>query len=255
MSMLAGQVALVLGGSRGIGRSTVEQLALAGARVGIASRDRAACEAVAADIAGRGGEALALGVDVADFASVEAAVGAVLERFGRLDILVNNAGVIEPIGRVDEVDPAAWARSITINLIGAYNGCRAALPAMTARGGGVVVNVSSGAAARPNEGWSAYCAGKAGLAMLTRSIHLECAELGIRCYGFRPGVVDTEMQVAIRASGINEISRLDRSQLAPPEEPARAIAWLCGEEARDLAGEELTVRDAVLRQRVGLPPV
>ena len=99
--------------------------------------------------------------------------------------------------------------------------------------------MSSGAAHRALEGWSAYCAGKAGLAMLTRSLHLEARRAGVRVHGFQPGVVDTDMQAPIRHSGINRVARLRRQDLAPAVEPARAIAWLCGEAAAPLAGREL----------------
>jgi NAD(P)-dependent dehydrogenase (short-subunit alcohol dehydrogenase family) len=104
-----------------------------------------------------------------------------------LDILVNNAGVIEPISDIAASDPAAWARNISVNLVGAYNAVRAVLPGMLAGGaGGTIVNVSSGAAFRPLEGWSAYCSGKAGLAMLTRAVALETAGRGVRVFGFAP---------------------------------------------------------------------
>ena len=114
------------------------------------------------------------------------------------------------------------------------------------------VNVSSGAASRPLEGWSAYCAGKAGLAMLTRSLHLELGERGVRAYGLRPGVVDTDMQGVIRASGVNEVSRLRREELASVEGPARAIAYLCEPAAADLAGAEVDIRDGTFRGRAGV---
>ena len=98
---------------------------------------------------------------------------------------------------------------------------------MLERGHGDIINVSSGAALRPLEGWSAYCAGKAGLAMLTRSIDLEHRAAGIRVFGFQPGTTDTDMQVTIRASGINLISKIPREQLTPVAHPARAIVYLC----------------------------
>lgn len=100
--------------------------------------------------------------------------------------------------------------------------------------GGVIVNLSSGAAHRALEGWTAYCVGKAALAMLTNSLALETRA---RVYGFSPGVVDTEMQSEIRASGLNEVSRLNRHDLSDPAEIARALAWLFTDEAADLAGQ------------------
>ena len=169
------------------------------------------------------------------------------------DILVNNAAVIGPIGRILDISAEDWATNIDINLTAAFHATQRALAHMVATGGGTIVNISSGAAHRPQEGWSAYCAGKAGLDMLTRSVHLEYADQGIRIFGFAPGVVDTDMQGAIRASGINPVSKLPRSSLAPASEPARAIAWLCTPAAAALAGQDLDIRAPDLRAAVGLP--
>jgi NAD(P)-dependent dehydrogenase (short-subunit alcohol dehydrogenase family) len=171
------------------------------------------------------------------------------------DILVNNAAVIGPIGRILDISAEDWATSIDINLTSAFHATQRALAHMVAKGGGTIVNISSGAAHRPQEGWSAYCAGKAGFAMLTRSIHLEYGDHGIRIFGFAPGVVDTDMQVAIRASGINPVSKLPRESLAPASEPAQAIAWLCTPGANVLAGQELDVRAPDFRAAAGLPPL
>jgi 3-oxoacyl-[acyl-carrier protein] reductase len=248
-----GKVAIILGATRGIGRATAALLAAGGARVVVAGRTLAACEEVAQQISARGGAAIAAIVDVAEYDTVAQAAQRVAALYGRIDILVNNAGVIDPIARLGECDPAAWQASIAINLVGAFNGIRATLPFFVEQGEGIIVNVSSGAASNFREGWSAYCAGKAGLAMLTQALHHEYATSGIVTFGFRPGLVDTVMQERIRASGINEISRLDRSVLAPPEEPARVIAWLCSPAAKALSGRELDIRDPDLRALAGLP--
>ncbi len=254
MPSLQGQVVLVTGASRGIGEAAAAALAKAGAHVMLTARDAARTEAVAGRIAAAGGTAASAICDVADYASVTRLVEATIARFGRLDALVNNAGVIEPIDTVATADPAAWARSIQINLVGAFHCIRACLGPMRAAGSGTIVNVSSGAAHRPLEGWSAYCSGKAGLAMLTRSVALEHGAEGIRVFGFAPGTIDTDMQVTIRASGVNQISKIPRHDLAPVSHPARAIVYLCGTEADDLAGQELALRDEDLRRRVGLEP-
>lgn len=243
MPKLHGKVALVTGASRGIGLSAARALAAAGATV--VSLARSLPET------GLGEPHRAHACDVADWDAVAALVAETAGRFGGIDIVVNNAGVVAPIGRLGDTDPAAWNRNIAINLGGPYNVVRAALPGLLARRG-TVINISSGAAHRPVEGWSAYCAGKAGLAMLTGMLALEYGGEGLRVFGLQPGVVDTEMQVQIRASGINEVSRLKREDLAKPEDPARAIVYLCGADADDLAGRELTIRDPELRARIGL---
>jgi 3-oxoacyl-[acyl-carrier protein] reductase len=249
---LQGKVALVTGASRGIGQAAAEALAQAGAAVVLAARDGAAAAKVAEGIAASGGKAAGFACDVANYEDVTRLIAATRERFGRLDILVNNAGVIQPIGPLWEADPKDWAKNIEINLTGAYYGVRAVLPGMLAAGGGTIINVSSGAAHRPLEGWSAYCSGKAGLAMLTRAIALETKDRGIRIFGFSPGTVDTEMQVKIRASGINPISKIPRAELQPVTRPAKAIVYLCTKAADDLIGEEASMRDDAFVKRVGM---
>ena len=245
---LNGKIALVTGASRGLGEGAARALAEEGAAVMLLARDGALVQKVAREI---GGGAAALACDVSDYAAVERAVAATRKRFGGLDILVNNAGVIEPISDIAASDPIAWARNIQINLIGAYNVLRAVLAGMT-KTGGTIINVSSGAAYRPLEGWSAYCAGKAGLAMLTRSIKLETGGRGIRIFGFSPGTIDTDMQVKIRASGINAISQIPRADLSPVEHAVRGLLYLCDSASDDLIGEDASMRDEAFRKRIGL---
>ncbi len=249
---LNGKVALVTGASRGLGEGAARALAAAGAAVMLAARDGVATAGVAREIAAKGGRADAVACDVSDFAAVEKVVAETKARLGGIDILINNAGVIEPIAEVATSDPAAWAQNISINLVGAYHAVRAVLPDMLSRGGGSIVNVSSGAAYRPLEGWSAYCVGKAGLAMLTRSIELETAGKGIRVFGFSPGTIDTDMQVKIRASGMNVISRIPRGDLSPVEHAVRGLVHLCTRAGDDLVGQDASMRDEAFRRRIGL---
>jgi NAD(P)-dependent dehydrogenase (short-subunit alcohol dehydrogenase family) len=115
-----------------------------------------------------------------------------------------------------------------------------------------VINISSGAAHNPLEGWSAYCSAKAGLAMLTSAIALECADAGVRVFGLSPGVIDTDMQAAVRASGINRISQIRQIDLAPVGHPAAAILYVCTAAADDLVGKELALNDPDFRRRIGL---
>jgi NAD(P)-dependent dehydrogenase (short-subunit alcohol dehydrogenase family) len=249
---LNGKVALVTGASRGLGEGAARALAAAGAAVMLVARDGAAASSVAREITGNGARAEALSCDVSDFAAVEKVAAETKARLGGIDILINNAGVIEPIAEIATSDPAAWARNISINLVGAYHVVRAVLPGMLAQGGGSIVNISSGAAYRPLEGWSAYCAGKAGLAMFTKAIELETAGKGIRVFGFSPGTIDTDMQVKIRASGMNMISRIPRGDLSPVEHAVRGLLHLCGAAADDLMGQDASMRDGAFRRRIGL---
>ena len=244
---MKGQVVAVTGASRGIGAAAVRAFAAAGAQVALLSRDMGATAVLAAEVGG-----LALRCDVADWRSVEGALSRVAGHFGRLDVLVNNAGRIEPIAALGLADPADWGHAIDVNLKGVFHGLRAAIPMMRAQGGGTILTVSSGAASTPLEGWSAYCAAKAGAAMLTRSAHLEEARHGLRIMGLSPGTVATDMQRVIAASGVNAVSRLDWSAHIPPEWPARALVWMCSKEADDLMGEEVRLRDESIRRRVGL---
>lgn len=249
---LQGKIALVTGASRGIGEGVARELARQGARVMVLARNGDLAGNVARDIVAAGGRAESIACDVSDYPAVERAVADTRERLGGLDILVNNAGVIEPIASLADSDPAAWARNIQINLVGGYNAVRAVIDGMIREGGGTIVNVSSGAAHRPLEGWSAYCAGKAGFAMVTRSIALETAGQGIRVFGFSPGTIDTDMQVQIRASGINQVSQIPRENLTPVEHAVRGLVFLCDRAADDLIGTEVSLRDEAFRTRIGL---
>ena len=252
MGQLAGQVIVVTGASRGIGEAAALALAREGATIICAARDGKRASEVAQSIVAAGGTATARACDVSDYAACEALVAETIGRFGRLDVLVNNAGVIEPIASVAASDPATWARNIQVNLTGAYYAIRAVLPHMIASGGGTIINLSSGAAVRPLEGWSAYCSGKAGVHMLTRAVALENADKGIRIFGFQPGTTDTDMQVAIRASGVNPVSQIPRENLYPVSQPATAIVYLCTPAANDLAGGEVNLRDEEFRTRIGI---
>jgi len=252
MDNLTGNVVIVTGASRGIGAAAATALGKAGATLVLAARSAAQVEAVAQGVVRAGGKAAAMACDVADWNAVQRLVADTRQRFGKIDALINNAGVLEPIARIADSDPADWARNVQINLVGAYHAVRAVLPPMLAGGGGTIVNVSSGAAHNPLEGWSAYCSAKAGLAMLTRAIAHEHAAQGIRVFGFQPGTTDTDMQVLIRASGVNPVSRIPRANLTPVAHPAVAIVYLLTAAADDLAGQEFSLRDEAFRSRLNL---
>jgi NAD(P)-dependent dehydrogenase (short-subunit alcohol dehydrogenase family) len=246
---MQGKTVVITGASRGIGAASAHVFAQAGANVVLLARSAPAIEALAAEI---GDAALAVPCDIADAGSVQAAIAQAVAKFGSLDVLIGNAGTIDPISRIAEADPEAWGQAIDVNLKGVFYGMRAAIPLMRAQGGGTIITVSSGAAHNPLEGWSSYCAAKAGAAMLTRAAHLEESDHGLRIMGMSPGTVATEMQVKIKASGINPVSELDPSVHIPAEWPARALLWMCGPGGDDWLGQEVKLRDDAIRKAVGL---
>lgn len=249
MSDVTGKTVMITGASRGIGESAAREFAAAGANVVLTARSGAAIEAIAAEI---GDAALAVTCDVADYAQVEAAVAAAAERFGGVDVLINNAGILEPISHMDQSDPADWGKVIDVNVKGVFHGMRAVMPLMEKAGGGSILTISSGAAHGPVEAWSHYCASKAAANMLTRCVHKEAGEKGIRAIGLSPGTVATQMQRDIKASGINPVSQLDWSDHIPPEWPAKCLLWMCSSEADSWLGDEISLRDEDIRRQVGL---
>lgn len=250
MRELEGRAALITGASRGIGEAAARVMAEAGMAVALVARSADDIGRIAGELRADGRRAIARACDVADAGEVAGAVARTVSEFGRLDVLVNNAGVIEPIAHLAEADPAAWGRLIDINVKGVFHGMREAARVMGR--GGVIVNVSSGAATGALEGWSAYCASKAAVLSLTRVGEMELGPRGIRVVGLSPGTVATGMQATIKASGINPVSRLDPSVHIPAEWAGRAIAWLCSDDAAGFRGEDVSLRDEAIRRRVGL---
>ena len=246
------RVALVTGASRGIGAAVVVELARLGIIPVLAVRKPESAAAALAAVQALGMPALVQTCDVADPAQASSAVAGTLAAFGRLDILINNAGVIDPMGPIGEVDVNEWARAVQINLAGPYIMVDAALSALRASPCAQVINISTGAAHAPREGWAAYCSSKAGLAMLTRCLALEWGPTGIAAFGLQPGMVDTDMQTQIREAGINDVSRVPRANLGTPERAARLIAWLADQRPMDLNGRDLSIRDAALVERSGI---
>jgi NAD(P)-dependent dehydrogenase (short-subunit alcohol dehydrogenase family) len=246
---LSGKTALITGASRGIGEATARYFAQNGAHVVLVARSGDAIDAIAKDI---GDTALSIACDVTDCSAMKAACAQSVAHFGSLDILINNAGAIEPITRLEDADPADWAKVIDVNLNGVFNGMHAALPHMKAAGGGHILTISSGAAHNAIEGWSHYCASKAAVHMLTRCLDKENAQDGIKAMGLSPGTVATQMQKDIKASGINPVSQLDWDVHIPADWPAKTLAWMCGPDGDAYLGQEISLRDDAIRKLVGL---
>jgi len=250
--MLNNKAAVITGASRGIGEATAIELASQGVCVVLAARSKNSLDDIVSRIQDNGGQARAIECDVSEYDDVANAVTECVAENGKIDILVNNAGLIDPIARIEDSDPIQWANVVDVNLKGVYHGLRAALPLMKAQGSGVIVNISSGAATGALEGWSHYCATKAGVLSLTKCAHKEVGDLGIRVVGMSPGTVATDMQVSIKASGINPVSQLETSDHIPAEWPAKAIAWLCTDAAIEYAGTDFSIKTEEGRRLVGL---
>ncbi len=243
------KVILITGASRGIGESAARLFAAQDAKVALLARNEDQIATIAGEI---GPNALAIPCDVSRYWELEAAVNATIKTFGRLDVFIGNAGVIDPISHLAGTDPDAYGHTIDINLKGVFNGMRAALPGMIEQGSGTIITISSGAAHGPVEAWSAYCSSKAGAYMLTRCADKENRDLGVRVLGLSPGTVATEMQREIKASGINPVSALEWSDHIPPEWVAKALIWMCGPEADEYLGADVSLRDPDIRQKVGV---
>lgn len=245
---LSNKTALITGASRGIGEATARKFAELGANVVLAARSAKDIERIAAEI---GSAALAVTCDVTRYEDVQNAVKAAQDHFDGLDILVNNAGTIEPIARLEDSNPQDWGQAVDINLKGVYYGLHAAYPAMKSKGG-VIINISSGAATGALEGWSHYCAAKAGVLSLTKCAHMEWEAQGIRVVGLSPGTVATEMQTIIKGSRINPVSEMEWSDHIPADWVAQAIAWLTTDAGRVYDGTDFSLKLAESRKLVGL---
>uniref|UniRef100_UPI004048550C SDR family oxidoreductase n=4 Tax=Yoonia sp. TaxID=2212373 RepID=UPI004048550C len=240
---------MITGASRGIGKAAAFAFARAGANVALLARSVDEIAQIAGDI---GPKALAIPCDVTTRSEVEMAVAATAKTFGGLDVLVNNAGALEPIGHLQDTDPDAWGHVIDVNIKGVFYAMHAVMSGMISQGHGTILNVSSGAAHGPVEGWSAYCSSKAGAYMLTRMADLEARDKGLRVMGLSPGTVATQMQRDIKASGMNAVSKLAWTDHIPPEWPAQTLVWMCSPDADAYLGMDVSLREQTIRDAVGL---
>ena len=240
--LLHGQVALVTGGSRGIGRAIALALAANGARVALNYvRGAEAAEAVAAEIAARGGEAVALQADVGDFQAAEGLVAAVEGRFGRLDILVNNAGVTRDtlLLRMKESD---WDDVIRTNLKGAFNCARAAARLMLRQRYGRIINISSVAAFFAHPGQANYAAAKAGIVGFTRALARELGSRGITVNAVAPGFITTDMTDVLPEAFKEEVrAHIPAGRFGTPEDVAQAVLFLASPASGYVTGHTLVV--------------
>ena len=242
--MLKDRVALVTGGSRGIGKAIVERLLREGARVAFCGRDREALAVSRAELSVIGPEVLALQADVTNERDVRELIGATLDRFAGLDILVNNAGVYGPIGPAWENDPAEWRETIMTNLVGVFLVCRAVVPALIRAGRGKIINISGGGAATPFPRFSAYAVSKAALVRFTETLALELKENNIQVNAVAPGFVVTRfheqtLQAGERAGA--DFLKKTQEQIAQggvdSAIPAGLVAYLASDRADRITGK------------------
>ena len=246
MHRFAGKVALVTGAASGIGRATALRLAAEGARVFATDINETALAETVAAIAAGGGEAVAQPLDVADPAACRDAVAAAVARFGQLDVLCNVAGILQ-WGHVTDFSEADWNRIVAINLSSVFFLSQAAIPHLLATQG-VIVNMASAAAVRGQAYTSPYCATKAAVVALTKSMAVEYAQRGLRVVAIAPGGVKTPLAMSVTFQDDFDAALIQKMmplmEMAEPEEIAAAVAYLASPEARYVNGSLLSIDGA-----------
>ena len=246
---LNGKIVIVTGASRGIGAATAEEFARQGATVILVAQDEKKLSQLGKKI---GSKARIHVLNIAEYRQVKKMFTTTLKEFGKVDIVINNAGTINPIKSLVDLSIEDWNHVIDVNLKGVFYGIKLALPSMLQNGRGTFLTLSSGAAHNPLEAWSHYCTSKAAVNMLVRCVDLEYRQLGIRSIGLSPGTVATNMQREIKNSQINQVSKLDWSAHIDPKWPAKALLWLASYSGNEFLGKEVSLRDATIRQRIGM---
>jgi NAD(P)-dependent dehydrogenase (short-subunit alcohol dehydrogenase family) len=237
-----GRVALVAGASKGIGAATAEAFAAAGAAVVLGARDTVALESVASRIRSRGGQALAVRLDVTDAESVSHLVDQALATFGRLDAAFNNASDGPLPAPLADIDPGEFDLGIATNIRGTFLGMKYQIPAMLRSGGGAIVNMASIAGLNGTANLAAYVAGKAGIIGLTKVAALDYADQGIRVNVVAPGPILT---YHLEAAGPQAQRLAGQStpmrRVGSPAEVAQAVLWLCSDQSSFITGAVLPV--------------
>ena len=250
--LLDGKVALITGGSTGIGRATAQIFAREGAKVGVADVNAEGAEETVRLIQAAGGAALFIRADVSQAADTEAMVRTVVETYGRLDCAFNNAGIEGEMQSTQDYSEAVWERVMGINLKGVWLSMKAEIQHMLGHGGGAIVNTASAAGLVAVPSLSAYVAAKHGVVGLTKTAALEYAKAGIRVNAVCPGGVDTPM--VQRVFGSNRelaeaaIASEPVGRLAQPAEIGEAVAWLCSDAASFVTGHPMAVDGGMVAQ-------
>lgn len=238
---LAGRVAVITGGSRGIGAATAAMLAERGAAVVVSGRDGDRLQPVVKDLEGRGATVLGVAADVARREDADRLVDAAKERFGRIDVLVNNAGMIRD-GLLVRMRDDDWDRVIEVNLRGAFLLTRAAAKVMMRQKSGRIINITSAAGAMGNAGQANYSAAKAGLIGLTKASARELAHWSILVNAVAPGLIDTDMAAAVPAEAREALlAQVPLKRIGTVQDVAEVIAFLAGDGAAYITGQVVHV--------------
>ena len=241
---LAGKVALISGGARGIGAATARLFAQEGARVVVGDVLDPEGRALEAELTGRGGQAAFVPLDVTREPDWERAVAAAMSRFGKLDVLVNNAG-IGGAGRVEDTTLEEWHRVMEVNATGVFLGTKAAIPALRRTGGGAIVNISSQLGlVGMDDSSPQYQASKGAVRLLTKHTALQYAKEGIRANSVHPGPIVTPMTERRRADPTiraRMVSRIPLGRYGEAEEIAYGVLYLASDESRFVTGSELVI--------------
>jgi len=239
---LAGKVALVTGGSRGIGLAVAQALSAAGAAVALCARHEDAAKAAAAQLEAAGWSALGLAADVGSAADADRLIAACLDRFGRLDILVNNAGITRD-GLVMRMSDADWAEVLQTNLTGAFYCARAALkPLLKQKQGGRIISIGSVVASMGNAGQANYVAAKAGLLGFTRALAKEVASRAVTVNLVAPGFIETDMTAGL-PDAVKEAYRtqIPLGRFGTAAEVASLVAFLASEAGAYITGQVIHI--------------
>lgn len=243
---LVGQVAIVTGASRGLGRAIAQALAAAGAKVTITARSKEALQETASLIAQAGHTVLALEGDVTDRASVEAIVRRTEEQWGTIDILVNNAGSLTGLGNAWESDSEAWWHDMEVNVRGPYLYTRAVLPGMLARKQGRIINLVSRSGTAAAQGQSAYTVSKSALIRFSENVALETRNAGISVFALHPGTIPTSMSLQMadfREQQFQQGATFRAMLTDNPEQPANAVVWLATGRGDALTGRYINAKE------------
>ena len=236
---LAGKIALVTGGSRGIGKGIADELAAAGARVAVVARDQGRAQAAAETLSGTGHSGF--GCDVSDDAAVEALIKNVEEQLGPIEILVNNAGVTED-NLLVRITNDAWDRVLDTNLRAAFVLIRTVARGMMRRRSGRIINITSVVGITGNKGQANYAASKAGLIGLTKSVAKELASRSVLCNAVAPGFIETEMTAELNEATRSALTgQIALGRLGQPSDVAAVVRFLAGPGASYITGQTLVV--------------